>query len=295
MFYVLNVYTTYSNWYYALNWIANFSFSVIKTLSFEYKYISYLTSISLSKEYKDKNSFFFSIPKIDSKLVNGSSIVQFCTSLFDNNYFFSKSQSMIDSNNVLTFTFFFYLWEFRLCSDDNWFNNFNFIGMEILLSSNISVLLDVNESNTLQDHTLLYSNIYSIVDDYSFYGLEDYSLRVDSFIEYNMFQFLKLRYGFGSYLSKFYCSYMGFSKELSFKDLCNYWYYSLGGLYLDSKSRYMDNKLALFEKSRHLFLVRLNSRKGIRLLNGYPIYGQRTRSNAKTSSKFPYTLQFKTI
>jgi hypothetical protein len=71
-------------------------------------------------------------------------------------------------------------------------------------------------------HSLFGSDHFKFVDDYKFYGLEDYSLRLAHFSSYNIVQFFCLRSGFNLYLGNLVSKYLGFSSQLNIEQLKNY-------------------------------------------------------------------------
>lgn len=286
----------------AISFLGYPCYSILKNSFYKYKFISYLSLIELFKSFSNYKLFSLNWKTFDSHLINGSNTIDldkgndiFHFFVYEKKYFVKSPNSSLKLKNIeINYVLNKILTVTRNIRSQLWLFNLNFFFYKYRISRN-SIILSSTNFSEITDHKILYSNFVKLVDNYNFYGLEDYSLRVDYFNEYSMFQFLCLRYGFGPHLSNLYCKYMGLKKEFEFSRLNNYWHYNLGGLFLGSKSAFMDLKLASYVKSRHMTLISLNSRKGIRLLGGYPIYGQRTRSNANTSSKFPYSLQFKNL
>jgi len=95
---------------------------------------------------------------------------------------------------------------------------------------------------------------------------------------------LKNIYGIGKYYSQYFCKKLGFSKNFKVFELT-----------LEQKVKLIraieNSKLSLnsdLKRSLNLTkkkLISIKSYKGLRRLKGYPVRGQRTRSNAKTAKK----------
>lgn len=109
----------------------------------------------------------------------------------------------------------------------------------------------------------------------------------------NVLQFLSSRYGIGMNLSKKIITFLGIHINFKYEFVPVYFFFTKLKNLLSKHVKLLDSNLSEFVLSMHKSLIRLNSYKGLRLLNGYPIHGQRTRSNHKTALKFPYTLKFK--
>lgn len=136
-------------------------------------------------------------------------------------------------------------------------------------------------------HKFNYSNRYKFVDNLKFFGVDDL---MDN--DLNMIQFFSKRYGVSTYTSTYICSYLGISANYKVSNLAIYMYYLTVSFFFETNSNNLDDKLYNNILSRHIFKINLENRTSKRLLDGYPIYGQRTRSNSKTAAKFPYKLKF---
>jgi ribosomal protein S13 len=252
--------------------------------------------------YNDYISTNFFWKTLETSLLNGFSSETY-NDFMDQHHFYSfvsdfyyKFDLNVDECVIFIIQNINVLIEYDLVSDvyKRWIHNINFFFSCNKLTNNISIL-NVNLLRDSSAHTLFSSDTFKFVDDFKFYGLDDYTLRVETFSDYNLFQFFCLRSGFKGYLANLASKYLGVSQQLNVKLINNYWHYGISSIFLESRSSSLDDNIFNYILSRHLRLISLNSRKGIRLLNGYPIYGQRTRSNAKTSSKYPYKLQFKNL
>lgn len=91
-------------------------------------------------------------------------------------------------------------------------------------------------------------------------------------------------YGVNHTTSKMFCKKMGFSKSLKTNELDSEQIASLNVLISSSELILTHNlkkqKLAATKK-----LISIKSRRGLRKIEGFPIRGQRTHSNAKTAKK----------
>lgn len=91
-------------------------------------------------------------------------------------------------------------------------------------------------------------------------------------------------YGIGKSTSLFICKKLGFSKNLTVKELSNTQLIKLGQT-VESLDLLINNDLRKKQSLIFKQFIDIKLRKGLRALLGFPIRGQRTHSNAKTSSK----------
>ena len=88
----------------------------------------------------------------------------------------------------------------------------------------------------------------------------------------------------GKYHSLIFCKKLGISKNFKVFELTEEQKFNLiklienSGLFINS-----DLKRYLLNKKKNL--INIKSYKGLRKLQGFPVRGQRTRSNAKTAKK----------
>ena len=300
MYVHLNNFMYYNDWSRISNFIGKWSFMYLSNSSYKYQLISYLSLIKLFSEFPKYSTVNFKVNTLESSLINGFYDQTFVYDVFIFNFPFELSNLILGIDyksdyKILKFKYHInYVFIEIEQTKNHWVFDFNYFAM--LTGLNVTNCnLIVNDRNDYIDHNILYTNKYNMIDNYKYYGVDDYTMVVESFSDLSLTKFLCLRYGFGSYLSNTYSQYLGISKEFNVSLIKNYWHYSRGELYFESKLDHLDTNLAKYVLNRHSSLISLNSRKGIRLSKGFPIYGQRTRSNSKTASKFPYTISFKSI
>ena len=93
---------------------------------------------------------------------------------------------------------------------------------------------------------------------------------------------LKRVYGIGHSKSIMICQKLGFSPNYKISELS---FSQLNKLYSVTKNFKLNSNLKQIEYNTWSKLVKIKSYKGLRKLKGFPVRGQRTRSNAKTSKK----------
>jgi ribosomal protein S13 len=150
-------------------------------------------------------------------------------------------------------------------------------------------------NNTLynvENTHLTYKSIdFKMVDNLKMFNVEELSSEHISSI--SLLQFYSRRHGIGLYVSNLVCKHLGISSQFKYSFLPKYEHFIDLNMFFFKRMHMLDTSLSEYILSRHQFLITLNNLKGVRLLNGLPIYGQRTRSNSRTASKFPYKLNFK--
>jgi small subunit ribosomal protein S13 len=114
----------------------------------------------------------------------------------------------------------------------------------------------------------------------------------DSKNKLNILQFFKLRYGIGKKISKILCNHLGINTNYKYSYLTVNFYYSRSKYFFIRKLPFLDNRLIDYIISRHKYLIQLNSYRGLRIVQGYPSKGQRTRSNSRTAARARYTVKF---
>ena len=105
--------------------------------------------------------------------------------------------------------------------------------------------------------------------------------------------YISLRYvfGIGNYNSTIICKKLGFSKNFKVSELTEEQKFNLVKLIETSKFLInSDLKLLLINKQKKL--VNIKSYRGLRKLKGFPVRGQRTKSNAKTAKKINSKINF---
>lgn len=98
-------------------------------------------------------------------------------------------------------------------------------------------------------------------------------------------------YGVGKYHSLIFCKKLGISKNFKVFELTEEQKFNLVKLIETSKFLInSDLKLLLINKQKKL--VNIKSYRGLRKLKGFPVRGQRTKSNAKTAKKINSKINF---
>lgn len=95
---------------------------------------------------------------------------------------------------------------------------------------------------------------------------------------------LKNVYGIGQSKSIFICKKLGFCFSLKVKDLSEDQIARLLNL-IKSSNLNITSDLKKFERLVTKKLVAIKSYRGLRKINGFPVRGQRTHTNAKTAKK----------
>lgn len=100
----------------------------------------------------------------------------------------------------------------------------------------------------------------------------------------SIFFALKYIYGIGKFNSFLICKQLGFSKNLKVKNLSNEQVTKLLRL-IDSSNLILTSDLKKVRSLINLKLVSIKSYRGLRKINGLPVRGQRTHTNAQTAQK----------
>lgn len=95
---------------------------------------------------------------------------------------------------------------------------------------------------------------------------------------------LKYVYGIGKSKANLICRQLGFSKNLKIKDLSNNQINQLLKL-IEGSDIIITSDLKKLKNSITKTLVSIKSYRGLRKINGLPVRGQRTHTNAKTARK----------
>jgi small subunit ribosomal protein S13 len=102
---------------------------------------------------------------------------------------------------------------------------------------------------------------------------------------------LKYVFGIGNGNSTIICKKLGFSKNFKVSELTEEHKFNLINL-IESSKYLINSDLKLFLINKQKKLVNIKSYRGLRKLKGFPVRGQRTRSNAKTAKKINIKLNF---
>jgi len=95
---------------------------------------------------------------------------------------------------------------------------------------------------------------------------------------------LKKIYGLNFFLVYQLLKKLGISKNLTFKNTNPKLYSNLINL-INIKKNHLSFSLKKFNSFKLNFLLKIKTVKGSRLINGLPIKGQRTKTNAKTAKR----------
>jgi small subunit ribosomal protein S13 len=91
-------------------------------------------------------------------------------------------------------------------------------------------------------------------------------------------------YGVGKYHALIFCKKLGISKNFKVFELTEEQKFNLIKL-IDSSGILINSDLKRFLLNKKKKLINIKSYKGLRKLQGFPVRGQRTRSNAITARK----------
>lgn len=94
-------------------------------------------------------------------------------------------------------------------------------------------------------------------------------------------------YGINKYYSNFFCKKLGLTSNFKVSELTIEQKTQLIRL-IESSNIAINSDLQQILTLQKTKLINIKSYKGLRKLKGFPVRGQRTRSNAKTSKKFKY-------
>jgi len=91
-------------------------------------------------------------------------------------------------------------------------------------------------------------------------------------------------FGIGKFYSKFFCKKLGFSKNTKVFELTEDQKLKLVRL-IENSNLLLNSDLKRLVNMDQKKLVNIKSYRGLRKLKGFPVRGQRTRSNARTAKK----------
>lgn len=100
----------------------------------------------------------------------------------------------------------------------------------------------------------------------------------------SLFIALKSIFGIGKYHSLIFCKKLGFTKNLKVFELTQKQKFNLIKV-IENSNILINSDLKLLLITEQKKLINIKSYRGLRKLKGFPVRGQRTRSNAKTSKK----------
>lgn len=103
----------------------------------------------------------------------------------------------------------------------------------------------------------------------------------------SIFYALTKFYGINKNRSLIICKKLGFSKNFKVKNLSEYQIESLKNLIKKSHFK-INDRLKKFKMLNNQRLVNIKSYRGFRKLKGFPVRGQRTRSNGNTAKKLNF-------
>jgi len=175
-------------------------------------------------------------------------------------------------------------------------NNFiinNIIIFSIIKNFNTFTRINFNyilTKYTLNENSSIFMVNYKFIDHVRYFNIKiQNTFMLD---KYPAIKLLSQRYGFGTKMSSMVLKYLGISSIFVPNLLpINNFYHKLS-FFFSSRLLKLDNYLMNFYILKHTFLKKIKVYRGFRLLRGYPVSGQRTRSNYKTSSKKPYFYSF---
>ena len=110
-----------------------------------------------------------------------------------------------------------------------------------------------------------------------------YLLDVNFYEDKTVLQELKRVYGIGKLKSTMICYKLGLSPNCKFCDLTSD---QLARLSTPTINFKINSDLKQVNDSIRSELIEIKSRKGLRSIKGFPIRGQRTRTNARTAANF---------
>jgi small subunit ribosomal protein S13 len=135
---------------------------------------------------------------------------------------------------------------------------------------------------------VVFNQMEAIVDN-----IKMFSKKEENWNVLKLFKFFAFRYGIGISLAKQLCIYTGNHEYVQCRNVqLNYNLVKLKTLLLNNLSA-LDINLAYSMYLRRKYFVKISSYRGLRHFNRYPVRGQRTRSNAKTAKKEPYSFKLK--
>ena len=109
-----------------------------------------------------------------------------------------------------------------------------------------------------------------------------YLLDKDLKIKNNLYIELKKIYGINTYQSTYFCKKLGFTKNIKLNELSEIKKLKLVETIENSNIK-INTNLKKLQSFLHQKLIKIKSYRGIRYLKGYPVRGQRTHTNAKTT------------
>jgi small subunit ribosomal protein S13 len=107
----------------------------------------------------------------------------------------------------------------------------------------------------------------------------------------SLYTSLRCVFGIGNSNSIIICKKLGFSKNFKVSELTEEHKFNIIKLIEGSKFL-INSDLKLFLNNKQKKIVNIKSYKGLRKLKGFPVRGQRTKSNAKTAKKINIKLNF---
>lgn len=173
---------------------------------------------------------------------------------------------------------------------NNIVNNFIFLTFEnnsnvILKSANTFLLYNTRRSSVFMLN-------FKFIDHRRYFNIIFKDLTYIKLDTLSMHTLLRQRYGIGYKISTILCKHLGMSDRFKTANLPITIHYNKLSTFFSNNLENLDTNLMNFSLKKHSDAIQIRSYKGIRLLKGYPINGQRTRSNHKTAQRKPYRFLF---
>ena len=113
-----------------------------------------------------------------------------------------------------------------------------------------------------------------------------YLLETDLTNDKPLFLALSEVYGIGLKQSELFCKKLGFSKDIKVYEISNYQKKNIVNLIGNNSFLNINSDLKRKIKFDNKRLLDIKSYRGIRKYKGFPVRGQRTKTNSKTAKKF---------
>lgn len=271
-------------------------------IKFKYKnnYLrhSYLFTIILILTKCDLN--FISKFKFISKLITNFSIVRKYNvegfndfQIILNKYKYTFNLRILKNFNIWTTTLLNYIYvnkyNFLYFYNIFVYNINNYINYKNINIFHFSIS-DLIKSNTRRSSIFMLN--YKFIDHRRYFNIIFKDLTYTILDNLTMHTLLRQRYGIGYKISNLLCKYLGISNRFKTANLPISTHYNKLSMFFSNNLDNLDNNLMTYTLNKHTEAIQLKTYKGFRLLKGYPINGQRTRSNHKTPQRKPYKFSF---
>jgi ribosomal protein S13 len=101
----------------------------------------------------------------------------------------------------------------------------------------------------------------------------------------SIYKLLNLRTGISASISRMICNLSGYHPNLNVGSIRRTYISNRVRRFFALKSNFMDKSVIELQAAGVTLDIRLQTNKGRRHVDGYPVNGQRTRTNAKTKKK----------